>query len=38
VDGSLVVPIAATFPIEETRAAFELLDGGHVRGKVVIVL
>ncbi|GAB2461217.1 NADPH:quinone reductase-like Zn-dependent oxidoreductase [Conyzicola lurida] len=37
VDGSLVVPIAATFPIEETRAAFELLDGGHVRGKVVIV-
>jgi NADPH:quinone reductase-like Zn-dependent oxidoreductase len=36
-DGSLVVPIAATFPLEETRAAFELLETGHVRGKVVIV-
>jgi NADPH:quinone reductase-like Zn-dependent oxidoreductase len=33
-----VVPIAATFPVEQTRAAVELQRGGHVHGKVVITL
>jgi NADPH:quinone reductase-like Zn-dependent oxidoreductase len=34
--GRLRVPIAATFPVEEIRAAVELQAGRHVRGKVVI--
>jgi NADPH:quinone reductase-like Zn-dependent oxidoreductase len=36
--GHLVVPIAATFPIEQTRAAVDLQRSGHVHGKVVITL
>jgi NADPH:quinone reductase-like Zn-dependent oxidoreductase len=36
--GEFVVPIAATFPIEQIRAAVELQRAGHVNGKVVITL
>lgn len=36
--GEFVVPIAATFPIEQTRAAVELQRAGHVHGKVAITL
>ena len=36
--GEFVVPIAATFPIEQIRAAAELQRAGHVHGKVVITL
>jgi NADPH:quinone reductase-like Zn-dependent oxidoreductase len=36
--GKLIVPIAATFPIEHTREAVTLQRGGHVHGKVVITL
>jgi NADPH:quinone reductase-like Zn-dependent oxidoreductase len=36
--GEFVVPIAATFPIEQTRAAVELQRAGHVHGKVVITV
>ena len=36
--GKLTVPIAATFPIERTREAVTLQRGGHVHGKVVIIL
>jgi NADPH:quinone reductase-like Zn-dependent oxidoreductase len=36
--GRLRVPIAATFPIDEIRAAVELQAARHVRGKVVIDL
>lgn len=36
--GEFVVPIAATFPIEQARAAVELQRAGHVHGKVVITL
>ena len=36
--GEFVVPIAATFPIEQTRAAVELQRAGHVNGKVVITV
>ncbi|MCU1423761.1 MAG: quinone oxidoreductase [Microbacteriaceae bacterium] len=37
VEGSLVIPIEATYPIAETRQAFEHLESGHLRGKIVIV-
>lgn len=37
VDGTLDVPIAATYPLSEVRAAFEFLEAGHLRGKVVLV-
>jgi NADPH:quinone reductase-like Zn-dependent oxidoreductase len=36
--GKLQVPIAATFPLEQIRAAVELQAGRHVHGKVVIEL
>lgn len=36
--GRLRVPIAASFPVEQTRAAVELQAGRHVHGKVVIDL
>jgi NADPH:quinone reductase-like Zn-dependent oxidoreductase len=35
--GDLDVPIAATFPLAEVRAAFKLLEQGHTRGKVVLI-
>jgi len=35
--GALEVPIAATFPLENVRAAFELLEQGHTRGKIVLL-
>ena len=35
-DGQLHVPIAATFPLDDVRAAVELQAGRHVRGKVVV--
>ncbi|MGD0559418.1 MAG: NADP-dependent oxidoreductase [Streptosporangiaceae bacterium] len=38
VAGEFVVPIAAAFPIKQTRAAVELQRAGHVNGKVVITL
>lgn len=34
--GEITVPLAATFPLEEFRAAIEMQAGRHVRGKVVI--
>src|SRR6201996_5030024 len=36
--GELRVPIAASFPVEQIRAAVELQSGRHVHGKVVIDL
>jgi NADPH:quinone reductase-like Zn-dependent oxidoreductase len=35
--GELEVPVAATFPLDEVRAAYELLARGHVRGKIVLL-
>jgi NADPH:quinone reductase-like Zn-dependent oxidoreductase len=35
--GELEVPIAATFPLDDVRAAFELLERGHPRGKIVLL-
>lgn len=37
VDGSLVVEIEAVFPLEEIVEAYERLEAGHVRGKIVVV-
>jgi NADPH:quinone reductase-like Zn-dependent oxidoreductase len=36
-DGNLEVPVAATYPLAEVRKAFEHLEGGHVRGKIVLI-
>jgi NADPH:quinone reductase-like Zn-dependent oxidoreductase len=35
--GDLEVPIAATFPLNDVRAAFSLLGQGHSRGKIVLL-
>jgi NADPH:quinone reductase-like Zn-dependent oxidoreductase len=35
--GDLEVPIAATFPLTEVRAAFEELERGHTHGKIVLL-
>lgn len=37
VDGKIVVPIFATFALDDVVEAFEVLETGHVRGKVVVV-
>jgi NADPH:quinone reductase-like Zn-dependent oxidoreductase len=36
--GELVVPIAATFPLDRIRNAVELQRGGHTHGKIVVTL
>jgi len=35
--GDLEVPIAATFPLNQVRAAFSLLGQGHICGKIVLL-
>ncbi|MCW2931559.1 MAG: NADPH:quinone reductase [Actinomycetia bacterium] len=35
--GDLEIPIVATYPLAEVRAAYERLETGHVRGKIVLV-
>ena len=35
-EGRLTVPVARTFPLAELAAAFELSQGGHTAGKIVI--
>ncbi len=35
--GELDVPIAATFPLNDVRAAFTLLEQGHTLGKIVLL-
>jgi NADPH:quinone reductase-like Zn-dependent oxidoreductase len=37
-DGKVRVVIAATFPLARVREAEELLERGHVRGKIVVTL
>jgi hypothetical protein len=32
----VTVPVAASFPLKDTAKAFELSQGGHVRGKIAI--
>jgi len=35
--GDLDILIAATFPLDQVRAAFSLLGQGHIRGKIVLL-
>lgn len=35
--GQLELPIAATFPLDRVRDAYQLLDQGHTQGKIVLV-
>ncbi len=35
--GQLEVPVAATFPLADVRAAYRLLAQGHIRGKIVLI-
>lgn len=35
--GDLEVPIAATVPLADVRAAFKMLEQGHSRGKIVLL-
>jgi NADPH2:quinone reductase len=35
-DGDVTVHIEKVFKLEEVAAAHELLEGGHVRGKLVL--
>jgi NADPH:quinone reductase-like Zn-dependent oxidoreductase len=35
--GDLEVPIAATYPLSQVRAAYEELAAGHTRGKIVLI-
>jgi NADPH:quinone reductase-like Zn-dependent oxidoreductase len=36
--GELEVPVSATFPLDEVRAAYRRLASGHVRGKIVLLI
>jgi NADPH:quinone reductase-like Zn-dependent oxidoreductase len=36
-DGKLEIPIAATYPLSEVRAAYRELERGHTRGKIVLL-
>jgi NADPH:quinone reductase-like Zn-dependent oxidoreductase len=36
-DGKLEMPIAATYPLSEVRAAYRELEHGHTRGKIVLL-
>jgi NADPH:quinone reductase-like Zn-dependent oxidoreductase len=36
--GELIVPIDSTFALDDVVAAFEKLDGGHARGKIVVIV
>jgi NADPH:quinone reductase-like Zn-dependent oxidoreductase len=35
--GDLAIPVAATYPLADVRKAFEHLEGGHLRGKIVLI-
>jgi NADPH:quinone reductase-like Zn-dependent oxidoreductase len=35
--GRLVLPVAATFPLDDVRGAFEALDAAHPAGKIVVL-
>lgn len=36
--GRLVLPVRASFPLAEVRAAYDLLDVGHGSGKIVLLI
>jgi NADPH:quinone reductase-like Zn-dependent oxidoreductase len=37
-DGTLRVPVAATYPLEEAEAAYEHFQGGGKLGKLVLLM
>jgi len=37
-DGEIELPIAATYPLSEVRAAYRRLESRHLRGKIVLTL
>ena len=37
-DGELDFPVAATFPLDQVRAAYTELAGGHVHGKIALTM
>jgi NADPH:quinone reductase-like Zn-dependent oxidoreductase len=37
-DGELEIPVAATFPLDQVRAAYTELASGHVHGKIVLTM
>ncbi|HWK24973.1 MAG TPA: NADP-dependent oxidoreductase [Solirubrobacter sp.] len=37
-DGGLVAHVSGTYPLEQVAAAHERLEGGHVRGKLVLTV
>jgi NADPH:quinone reductase-like Zn-dependent oxidoreductase len=36
--GELAIPIAATFPLDDVRAAYRQLAGRHTHGKIVLLI
>jgi len=38
VEGALVVPVEAVFPLAEVVPAFERLENGHLRGKIIVTV
>lgn len=36
-DGRFSIPVARTFPLEDWRAALEISQSGHARGKLVLL-
>lgn len=38
VDGTIDLPLEAVYPLDEVRAAFEHLERGHLRGKIVLTI
>ena len=36
-DGRLEMPVAAAYPLDRVRDAYREVEGGHVRGKVVLI-
>ena len=35
--GAIEIPIAATYPLDRVADAFEELERGHTRGKIVLI-
>jgi NADPH:quinone reductase len=35
--GRIIVPIAATYPLDQVRQAYEELEKRHTRGKIVLI-
>ena len=37
-DGSLVLPVEASYPLEQVAEAYRRLEQGHLRGKIIVTL